>query len=203
MVSRDGGRFHLDGPLLPAVVRRAWQDAGEISHLQRLEPMKLEIDINRLCAELDSLAGFSDAPAPAVTRVVFSEQDRAARRYVKSLCAAAGLQVREDAVGNTFARWPGAEPELAARAGARRHRHWLAHRRHPARRPIRRNGGRAGRSGSHPRDPTQRCAPTPVHRARDLQRRGAHALRHRLLRKPLAGRHSGPGVAARQGGQDA
>lgn len=76
--------------------------------------MKLEIDINRLCAELDSLAGFSDAPTPAVTRVVFSEQDRAARRYVKNLCAAAGLEVREDAVGNTFARWPGAEPELAA-----------------------------------------------------------------------------------------
>ena len=57
---------------------------------------------------------FSDAPAPAVTRVVFSEQDLRARRYVKGLCAAAGLAVREDAVGNTFARWPGAEPELAA-----------------------------------------------------------------------------------------
>ena len=26
-------RFHLDGALLPAVVRRARQDAGEISHL--------------------------------------------------------------------------------------------------------------------------------------------------------------------------
>ena len=45
VVSGDGGRFHLDGALLPAVVRRARQDTGEISHLQRLEPMKLEIDI--------------------------------------------------------------------------------------------------------------------------------------------------------------
>ena len=76
--------------------------------------MKLQIDAHRLSAELDSLAGFSDAPPPAVTRVVFSEQDRAARRYVKGLCAAAGLAVREDAVGNTFARWAGADPELAA-----------------------------------------------------------------------------------------
>ncbi|MBZ5626290.1 MAG: hydantoinase/carbamoylase family amidase, partial [Acidobacteriia bacterium] len=76
--------------------------------------MKLAIDTDRLIAELETLAEFSDAPSPAVTRVVFSEQDRRARAYVKGLCTAAGLQVREDAVGNTFARWVGAEPELAA-----------------------------------------------------------------------------------------
>jgi len=76
--------------------------------------MKLEIDTHRLSFELESLAEFSDAPAPAVTRVVFSEQDRDARRYVKGLCAAVGLEVREDAVGNTFARWVGTEPSLAA-----------------------------------------------------------------------------------------
>ncbi|HEY2017632.1 MAG TPA: M20 family metallo-hydrolase [Bryobacteraceae bacterium] len=76
--------------------------------------MKLEIDKERLVAELESLAAFSDAPAPAVTRVVFSAQDRHAREYVKGLCAAAGMEVREDAVGNTFARLVGTEPELAA-----------------------------------------------------------------------------------------
>jgi ureidoglycolate amidohydrolase len=76
--------------------------------------MKLEIDTDRVMAELETLAGFSDAPAPAVTRVVFSEQDRRAREYVKGLCGAAGLRVREDAVGNTFARWAGADPALAA-----------------------------------------------------------------------------------------
>ncbi len=76
--------------------------------------MNLKIDSDRIGAELDTLAGFSDAPAPAVTRVVFSEQGRRAREYVKGLCAAAGLDVREDAVGNTFARWRGAQPELPA-----------------------------------------------------------------------------------------
>src|SRR5579863_518217 len=76
--------------------------------------MKLEIESDRLWAELETLAGFSDAPAPAVTRVVFSEQDRRAREYVKSLCAAAGLGVSVDAVGNTFARWTGTEPALPA-----------------------------------------------------------------------------------------
>ena len=76
--------------------------------------MTLAIDSARLSAELDTLAGFSDAPAPAVTRIVYSQQDRLARAYVTGLCTAAGLQVREDAVGNIFARWVGAEPELAA-----------------------------------------------------------------------------------------
>jgi N-carbamoyl-L-amino-acid hydrolase len=74
----------------------------------------LEIDGDRLTRELDALAEFSDAPAPAVTRVVFSETDLRARAYLKRLCEDASLLVREDAVGNTFARWIGTEPELAA-----------------------------------------------------------------------------------------
>ena len=64
--------------------------------------------------ELEALASFSDAPAPAVTRVVFSEVDRKARAWLKRLCAGAGLTIREDAVGNTFARWEGSSPVLPA-----------------------------------------------------------------------------------------
>jgi N-carbamoyl-L-amino-acid hydrolase len=76
--------------------------------------MKLAIDSERLSRELEALAEFSDAPAPAVTRVVYSETDRRARQFVKDLCANASLLVREDAVGNTFAQWAGTMPELAA-----------------------------------------------------------------------------------------
>jgi len=75
---------------------------------------ELRVDGDRLARELDALAGFSDAPAPAVTRVVFGETDRKAREYVTSLCAEASLAVRTDAVGNTFARWRGTSPELPA-----------------------------------------------------------------------------------------
>lgn len=75
---------------------------------------ELTVDVIQLSRELESLAGFSDSPAPAVTRIVFSEIDRRARHYFKELCAGAGLAVREDAVGNTFARWIGEEPNLAA-----------------------------------------------------------------------------------------
>jgi N-carbamoyl-L-amino-acid hydrolase len=76
--------------------------------------MNLAIDTPRLTRELETLAAFSDAPSPAVTRIVFSEQDVRARAWLKQLYAEAGLEVREDAVGNTFARWQGADPELPA-----------------------------------------------------------------------------------------
>lgn len=72
-----------------------------------------DIDAGRLTQELEALADITDAPPPAVTRVVFTETDRQARAYIKRLCEDASLLVREDAVGNTFARWIGVEPELA------------------------------------------------------------------------------------------
>ena len=74
----------------------------------------VEVDSTRLSSELEHLATFSDAPAPAVTRVLYTEQDLAARAWFKDLCAEAGLAVREDALGNVFARWTGTDPELSA-----------------------------------------------------------------------------------------
>ena len=76
--------------------------------------MKIDIDQQRLNGEIDALAAFSDAEAPAVTRVVFSEQDLRARAWLKERFAEAGLAVREDAVGNTFARWQGTNLDLPA-----------------------------------------------------------------------------------------
>ena len=71
--------------------------------------MKLSIDQPRLSAEIDELATFSDAEPPAVTRIVFTPTDRKARAWMKERCQQAGLVVREDAVGNTFARWTGTD----------------------------------------------------------------------------------------------
>ncbi|MBB6146133.1 N-carbamoyl-L-amino-acid hydrolase [Silvibacterium bohemicum] len=76
--------------------------------------MNFKIDQQRLNRELDTLASFSADPAPAVTRVVFSEQDLAARAWIKERFREAGLTMRDDAVGNTFARWAGANPDLPA-----------------------------------------------------------------------------------------
>jgi N-carbamoyl-L-amino-acid hydrolase len=73
----------------------------------------ITIDADRMWRELDELAQYSDVPPPAVTRIVFSDVDRRAREYVKALCRAASLDISEDPVGNTFARWVGADPTLA------------------------------------------------------------------------------------------
>lgn len=74
----------------------------------------MQVDTARLTEQLETLAGFSDAPPPAVTRVVYTETDRKARAYLKTLIAEVGLSVREDALGNLFARWEGFEPALPA-----------------------------------------------------------------------------------------
>ena len=43
------------------------------------------VEIGQLSAELDRLAKFSDAPAPAVTRVMLSDTDLAARKWLTQL----------------------------------------------------------------------------------------------------------------------
>ena len=73
--------------------------------------MNIAIDRGRLLSEVDTLASFSDADPPAVTRIVFTPTDLKARCWLKARCVDAGLVVREDAIGNTFARWSGSEPD--------------------------------------------------------------------------------------------
>jgi ureidoglycolate amidohydrolase len=74
--------------------------------------MRLSIDQQRLTAEIEELAKFSDADPPAVTRVVFTPTDLKAREWMRARCKEAGLAVRQDAIGNTFARWSGKEPDV-------------------------------------------------------------------------------------------
>ena len=71
--------------------------------------MSLTINRDRLLSEIDELASFSDAEAPAVTRIVFTPTDLKAREWMKAHCEEAGLTVRQDAVGNIFARWNGSD----------------------------------------------------------------------------------------------
>ena len=76
--------------------------------------MNLEIDGGRLASELEALASITDAEPPAVTRIVFTPADLRARAFVIDNCKAAGLKVCHDAIGNTFARWPGSEEQAPA-----------------------------------------------------------------------------------------
>lgn len=88
--------------------------------------------INTPNAQLLHLATFTDDPNPAVTRILFTDNDQHARtydtdvaasnhtlrygtpRYIKQLMREAGLEVREDPVGNIFGRLAGSSTSAAA-----------------------------------------------------------------------------------------
>jgi N-carbamoyl-L-amino-acid hydrolase len=74
----------------------------------------MQINRDRLVADLETLASFSDDTPPGISRLVFADADQRSRVWLKAQCSDAGLAVREDAVGNMFARWVGARPQLPA-----------------------------------------------------------------------------------------
>jgi ureidoglycolate amidohydrolase len=76
--------------------------------------MNLEVDKHRLMSEIEELALISDAEAPAITRIVFTPTDLRARAWFLARCKEAGLTVRQDAIGNIFARWNGQDPTADA-----------------------------------------------------------------------------------------
>ncbi len=76
--------------------------------------MNRDVDKDRLAAEIEELASISEAEPPVVTRVVFSPTDLKARAWLIARCEKTGLAVRQDPVGNIFARWTGSEPNAPA-----------------------------------------------------------------------------------------
>ncbi|MQL96638.1 hypothetical protein Taro_029320 [Colocasia esculenta] len=84
------------------------------SHLVSSQSSSLSVDAEGLQRQIDELSAFSDTPAPSVTRILYSEKDVLARRYIKDIMGHLGLSIREDAIGNIFARWEGYEAELSA-----------------------------------------------------------------------------------------
>src|SRR5246500_75511 len=76
--------------------------------------MTIAIDRDRLVRGIEDLALISDAEPPAVTRIVFSQTDLKARVWLIARCEKAGLEVRQDAIGNIFAKWAGSEGSAPA-----------------------------------------------------------------------------------------
>ncbi len=68
--------------------------------------------VSRLDLEIDELSRISAHPSPAVTRVLFSDEDLNARLWLTELAEKAGFSTRTDAVGNLFIRWEGSDPTL-------------------------------------------------------------------------------------------
>jgi N-carbamoyl-L-amino-acid hydrolase len=68
------------------------------------------IDGARLWDSLMAMARIGGTPGGGVRRLALSEEDRRGRDVFAAHCAAAGLTVRVDAMGNMFARCPGRDP---------------------------------------------------------------------------------------------
>ncbi len=68
------------------------------------------IDGRRLWDSLMEMATIGATPKGGVRRLALSEVDRAGRERFRTLCEAAGLTVRVDAMGNMFARRAGRDP---------------------------------------------------------------------------------------------
>lgn len=77
--------------------------------------MTTAITEKQLYSIFEDLKRFTDNKNDAgVTRLAYSEQDRLAHQFAISQAKALGLEVRQDAIGNVFARLPGSSPELPA-----------------------------------------------------------------------------------------
>jgi N-carbamoyl-L-amino-acid hydrolase len=76
--------------------------------------VNIAVDQQRLLSEIEALARISDAEPPVVTRIVFTPKDLEARAWLRTKFEEAGLTVRQDAIGNTFARWVGTDSAAPA-----------------------------------------------------------------------------------------
>lgn len=73
--------------------------------------MMLQADPKRLLESIENLAQFGGSDQ-GMNRFAYTPEEQAALAHLKARFAIAGLKVREDAVGNVFARWEGTEPDL-------------------------------------------------------------------------------------------
>src|SRR5215210_95847 len=72
------------------------------------------VDGGRLWRRLSDLAEIGKQESGGVTRLSFTEEERAAKDLVASYMEEAGLAVREDAVGNLFGRREGRDSDAPA-----------------------------------------------------------------------------------------
>ena len=62
----------------------------------------MQINRNRLMADLDKLASLTDGTPPGISRLVFGEADQQSRVWLKSQCSEAGLALIPLAAVSTF-----------------------------------------------------------------------------------------------------
>lgn len=78
----------------------------------------MESKAERLERDLTTLAKYTATPGSGVTRFSFTQEDQAAREYIKAKMVEAGLTVREDAAGNVIGRREGDVPGPVVMVGS-------------------------------------------------------------------------------------
>lgn len=68
--------------------------------------------LQRIERHIEALAQFTATPGQGTTRLSYSPQDKQARAYIKGVMQSAGLDVREDAIGNIYGRLAGSHFDL-------------------------------------------------------------------------------------------
>ncbi|HEU4995688.1 MAG TPA: hydantoinase/carbamoylase family amidase, partial [Gemmatimonadaceae bacterium] len=106
MMNRRRFAGMMAGAAAGAVLPKA---AFALGRNSRLAPT---LDAERLNANLKALSVFGANPQGGVSRVAYSEFDRAGRAYVTDLMRSAGLEVSVDFAGNIFGRRAGTDPSL-------------------------------------------------------------------------------------------
>ncbi|MEW9124191.1 MAG: Zn-dependent hydrolase [Thermotaleaceae bacterium] len=71
-------------------------------------------DIGRLKEALNQINGIDEQPEEGMNRLALSDKDMQGRELFKEKCGALGLEIREDAMGNIWARKEGTEAGLPA-----------------------------------------------------------------------------------------
>lgn len=67
----------------------------------------------RIQKDIETLGQFTATPGEGMTRFTFSKEYDQSRQYIKAQMEQAGLQVREDALGDIIGLLPGTDPTLA------------------------------------------------------------------------------------------
>tara|TARA_R100001039_G_scaffold28127_1_gene19517 strand:+ start:2118 stop:3359 length:1242 start_codon:yes stop_codon:yes gene_type:complete len=73
---------------------------------------KQHVNETRIQEMIEGIAQFTSTPGKGTTRLTYSEEHRGVRDYLLTKMKEAGLQTREDAVGNLFGRIEGQNPDL-------------------------------------------------------------------------------------------
>jgi N-carbamoyl-L-amino-acid hydrolase len=88
------------------------QAAKTVRDLGAVKTIPLHVDGSRLNAHLKALSEFGKNPQGGVSRVAYSEADKASRPYIMQLMSTAQLEVSVDAAGNILGKRAGSDPAL-------------------------------------------------------------------------------------------